>query len=173
MPVVAVYVDLALRCLDSDVRQRGPHGERIGRTGAPHRTGKQMNREIGGLGVSRRWARIREAPPVGCDERHIGCGLNALEIDARTHMAGAGFGPYFDQFGFGQAATGNRKDARLIDPARLSSAAECSKERVGRDADQRVEHEVRPGVDDLLNDCIKVEFANWEIALGEYHPPAP
>ena len=41
MPILAVDMDLALRCLDSDVRERGPHGERIGRTGAPHRTGKK------------------------------------------------------------------------------------------------------------------------------------
>src|SRR3954465_14922241 len=79
-----------------------------------------------------------------------------------------GVRPDLWQFRFRQCAARDRNLRGLVDPARLTGGTERSEEGVGAGADQIVEDEVRPLIDDRRNDLVDLGIPDREIALGEH-----
>ena len=86
MPVVAIDSDLALRRFERHVGQGRPDRGQLGGARATRGPGQQMDRDVGGLGIGRGRARVREGRPVGLDEVPVRRSVDALEVDARAQV---------------------------------------------------------------------------------------
>ena len=78
--------------------------------------------------------------------------------------------PDLGQFGFGEAAAGNRNVRCLVKSLSGAGGPQGPEECIGTRADERVEHEIRLRLDDGPDDLLMIRFAHREVALGHHRP---